>query len=309
MNQLRCDICGGQIEMQPDKRGLCLNCGTSYSLATMKEMFSGVKVSVTGSDEDIEQWRILVGKYYSSGDFLEAENIVKKILEALPNDRKANEQYDELQILKYLEIKNGVLKKYTGEAKVLTIPKCVKRIEQHAFGYLRNWSLITLYIPSTVEGIGACALGTLDNLKDVYFEEGFEKIDPGIFGYNQLYKLTVHLPKSCKSFPVCGSGHFTSPVVEATLPKIVWAAGKVTWVITNKVCENLRSVIYESRWELQLLTAEDLEKKKTEQDLLKGLRRQKEQQWRNAGLCQHCGGQFSGFFTSKCKKCGRAKDY
>ena len=48
MNRLRCDICGGQIEMQPDKRGLCLNCGTSYSLATMKEMFTGVKVSVTG---------------------------------------------------------------------------------------------------------------------------------------------------------------------------------------------------------------------------------------------------------------------
>lgn len=57
MNRLRCDICGGQIEMQPDKRGLCLNCGTSYSLATMKEMFAGVKVSVTGSNEDVEQWR------------------------------------------------------------------------------------------------------------------------------------------------------------------------------------------------------------------------------------------------------------
>lgn len=39
MNKLRCDICGGQIEMKPDKRGLFMNCGTTYSLDSIRKMF------------------------------------------------------------------------------------------------------------------------------------------------------------------------------------------------------------------------------------------------------------------------------
>ena len=32
-------------------------------------------------------------------------------------------------------------------------------------------------------------------------------------------------------------------------------------------------------------------------------------QRRNAGLCQHCGGELKGFFAKKCVSCGRPKDY
>jgi hypothetical protein len=31
--------------------------------------------------------------------------------------------------------------------------------------------------------------------------------------------------------------------------------------------------------------------------------------WRNAGRCQHCGGELKGFFTKKCTNCGKPKDY
>jgi hypothetical protein len=31
--------------------------------------------------------------------------------------------------------------------------------------------------------------------------------------------------------------------------------------------------------------------------------------WRNAGVCQHCGGKFKGLFIEKCANCGRTKDY
>ena len=30
---------------------------------------------------------------------------------------------------------------------------------------------------------------------------------------------------------------------------------------------------------------------------------------RNAGLCQHCGGELKGLFSKKCASCGRPKDY
>lgn len=32
-------------------------------------------------------------------------------------------------------------------------------------------------------------------------------------------------------------------------------------------------------------------------------------QWRTAGRCQHCGGEFKGLFTKKCVQCHREKDY
>jgi predicted RNA-binding Zn-ribbon protein involved in translation (DUF1610 family) len=42
MEKMKCDICGGQIEIQADgKRGVCLNCGTAYSLDRMREMLNG----------------------------------------------------------------------------------------------------------------------------------------------------------------------------------------------------------------------------------------------------------------------------
>ncbi len=31
--------------------------------------------------------------------------------------------------------------------------------------------------------------------------------------------------------------------------------------------------------------------------------------WRNQGLCQYCGGSFTGIFSKKCSSCGRPKDY
>ena len=32
-------------------------------------------------------------------------------------------------------------------------------------------------------------------------------------------------------------------------------------------------------------------------------------QWRNSGLCSHCGGNFKGIFAPKCTSCGKVKDY
>ena len=31
--------------------------------------------------------------------------------------------------------------------------------------------------------------------------------------------------------------------------------------------------------------------------------------WRDADLCQHCGGTLKGFFSKKCVSCGKPKDY
>lgn len=190
MSKLRCDICGGQIEMQPDKRGVCLNCGTSYSLDTMKEMFAGVKVSVTGSNEDVEQWRQLLDRYYSAGDFIEAERITKKILEAVPDDAQASEKYEQLQVLKYLEIKNGVLTNYSGNSSVLVIPNVVKEIAPEVFK--GNKYLEEVVLPEGLKTIPKEVFSGCEKLKKICIPNTVTSIEWYAFSYcYSLEKINI----------------------------------------------------------------------------------------------------------------------
>lgn len=184
MNRLVCDVCGANIVVQEGGQiGVCDHCGANYSIGRMREIVSGIKVSQTGSAEDVEQWRELVQKYMDAGAFSDAENIVKKILEAIPNDTQANEQYDELQNLKYFDVRNGVLVKYNGEATKIRIPSVVKEIRADAFRD-RHYS-------GQNSGV----------LEEIVFSEGCEVIDGdgycGLFdGQNHL--KSVKLPNSLK---------------------------------------------------------------------------------------------------------------
>lgn len=123
MDKLCCDICGGTLVMQAGgETAICDSCGMQYSIERMREKVQEITGTVrvagpvqarqTGTAEDVAQWRTLVQKYYDAGDFQAAEQVIKKILEAVPADAEASQMYDDLQVLKYMEVKNGVLVKY-----------------------------------------------------------------------------------------------------------------------------------------------------------------------------------------------------
>ena len=144
MSKLQCDICGGNIVMQGGGQvAVCDSCGMHYSVERMREKVQEITGTVriegpvqarqTGTEDDVAQWKSLLDKYYRVGDFQAAEQIVKKILEAVPSDEYANKMYDELQVLKFMEVKNGVLTRYNGQAESLVIPSCVEKIDDEAF--------------------------------------------------------------------------------------------------------------------------------------------------------------------------------
>ncbi len=136
---LKCDICGGTIEVQTGgTNGICINCGAAYSLERLREIYSGMKVSITGTDEDVVQWRTLAKTYINNCDFVAAEATVKKILEAVPHDSDALETYKNLQDWKYLEIINGFLIRYRGMADSLVLPEGIREIGAEAFGWGRK---------------------------------------------------------------------------------------------------------------------------------------------------------------------------
>ena len=109
---LRCDICGGELEMQGGGKAVCASCGMKYSTESLREKFNGLKVSITGSRDDVAQWKELMNKYLEKHDYVAAEGIIKKILEADPTDQFANNLYDQMQDWKHLTIVNGILVSY-----------------------------------------------------------------------------------------------------------------------------------------------------------------------------------------------------
>ena len=162
---LKCDICGGVLKMRANHEAVCEFCGIAYSIESLREKFNGLKVSITGSRDDVAQWKELVNTYITRHDFLSAEGIVKKILEAAPSDEFANKMYTLLQEWKCLEIVNGVLIKYRGKADSIALPDGIKTIGKAAF---RESPIHSIDLPATIERIEdvafeSCAfLSTID---------------------------------------------------------------------------------------------------------------------------------------------------
>lgn len=190
MDKLKCDVCNGNIVMQSGGTlAICDCCGMRYSRERILEKVQETsKIDRTKiatpqdqhySNSNFISWHSLIEKYYASGDFLSAEETVKKFLEMNPTDIKANQLYDELQILKFMEIKNGTLIKYNGFAEFITIPDCVKEINCEAF---KNCSSIKcINISSETVAIGDYAFAECHSLQTIQIPESVRKLGKGIF--------------------------------------------------------------------------------------------------------------------------------
>lgn len=325
---------------------VCDSCGMQYTVERMREKVQEIRGTVrvegpvqarqTGTDDDVAQWRALVRKYYDAGDFQGAEQVVKKILEAVPGDEEANQLYDQLQVLKFMEVKNGVLVKYTGMAENVTIPGCVKRIGERVFYDCR--SIKEVHIPESVTEIGECAFSG-SGLNSVHIPDGVTSIGNSVFAYTGLN--SVHIPDSVTSIGdsafACtglnsvhipdgviniGKSAFKNSSLESVhIPDSVTSIGEEAFD-----CQALKSVTIPERLisnEVFSDCYEDDDGRRSYhskcpwylkygcfiEELRKVQRIQRER--RAANVCQHCGGKFvTGFFGSvKCRKCGEPKDY
>lgn len=144
MSVLTCDVCGGNLTIDAGgKTATCEFCNAKHTMERLKEKVMEIKGSVqidgavqasqTGTADDIRQWKMLVNKYLGAYDYQAAVLIINKILEADPTDKETNILYDELQVLKYLNIRDGVLVGYSGLAEKLKIPSGIKKIGKRAF--------------------------------------------------------------------------------------------------------------------------------------------------------------------------------
>ena len=185
---LRCDICGGTLKIQANREAVCESCGMAYSVKSLREKFDGLKVSVTGSRNDVTQWKELVNTYLGRYDYLSAESVVKKILEAEPSDDFANSLYAQLQGWKYCEVVNGRLISYSGKQTELILPTGITEICDRAFG--RNADITRVVIPNGVLRIGEEAF-TWTKLTNIVLPESVIEIGKGAFSHCLQLKSVI----------------------------------------------------------------------------------------------------------------------
>lgn len=348
---LRCDICGGELEMSGGGKAVCTSCGMKYSTESLREKFNGLKVSVTGSKEDVEQWRVLLQTYLEGLDFEAAEGVVKKILEAIPNDIEANKIYSDLQTWKHLEVIDGVLVRYKGMAKDIVLPDGIIEIGHSAFGdgevngqRVHHTDVRRIVLSKTVKRIddgypGAFlnkneysgAFLNCKNLEEVILPEGLKEIGAYAFsGCSNLSKVTIpttveRIGKS--AFEKCFlafSGTISLPNIVSIKDYAFYCCGRIEKIEIGDGLQYIGEhsldirktilIVYDGQLNLEKATRQ-IEREQAQarhQAIIDAKNRNEERKqtgWRDAGLCQYCGGSFRGWLSRTCSVCGKAKDY
>ena len=71
-----------------------------------------------------------------------------------------------------------------------------------------------------------------------------------------------------------------------------------------KLFDNFDNYDCEVQTEIDKKKQKEYEKIKKQEEINK-----QQEQYRNAGVCQYCGGSFKGLFAKTCTECGKKKDY
>lgn len=206
-------------------------------------------------------------------------------------------------INKNFDIVGGVLRKYNGSDIDVIIPDNVIAIGEYAF---KDTKIKSVIMPNSVTEIRWNAFYSCDILEDIILSNTLKLICSSAF--SNAIKLKIHLPDSVESigggaFSGIDSIYLSSYLLNKIDNPRAWYRAKEIYIDSKKLTvydlknnQLLRQKLCESRIGIEL------EKEEKEEQNKKAV-------WRNAVCCQYCGGSFSGFFTLKCKQCGRVKDY
>ncbi|MBQ9109021.1 MAG: leucine-rich repeat domain-containing protein, partial [Oscillospiraceae bacterium] len=169
MAELRCDVCGGTIQMQAGGyRGVCLNCRVVYSLPRLRELWAELQ-----KPEDLRR-RI-------SPD-------PDRLPEAQPQKVAETAGNGEFEIKK-----DGTLVHYRGVGPHVVIHDGVTRIG--AWSFAGNACITSLVIPEGVKVISKGAFSGLTSLQELKLPEGLETIET--WAFSSCENLTsVTMPQS-----------------------------------------------------------------------------------------------------------------
>lgn len=180
VTRIACDVCGGPIQIKEGgKMGVCPYCQTEYMIERLREIANGSRISVTGSDGDIIQWKSMLDVYLDNCDYTAAESTARKILEANPQEESTLEIYKILQGSKMMDIQDGVLMRYSGMSENVIVPRGIKAINDSAF--LRCKTIKSITLPDSVSRIGDYAFRGCTSLEHIIIPDSVRSIGKSAF--------------------------------------------------------------------------------------------------------------------------------
>lgn len=179
-------------------------------------------------------------------------------------------------------IEGGVLNKYQGASVDIVIPDGVIKIAAFCFQGLKIKSVI---IPDSVTSIGVGAFQDCTSLTSISIPDSVTHIN-GLAFLNCINLTSIIIPDSI-TFIANGAFQNCTSLTFVTISDSLFKKMKHEFSDTPYYKAKIKA-------EINIVIAEQ-QKRIAEH--------------KSKGLCQHCGGHFSGLFTKKCTICGLEKDY
>lgn len=313
---LRCDLCGGSLEMQPGgQTAKCEFCGTKYSIGRLREKIQEIRgtvsvegvVKTTSADFDIQAGVLL---HYRGKD---TEVVVPEGVHEI-----GESCFKGMQYLTSITLPEGLVRishdAFDGCSGLtqINIPQGVKKIGARAFSGCSGLKQIT--IPDSITEISKDTFKDCTGLTHITLPKGLEKIgEKSFFGCSGLEQIPI--PDSVSEIGVWAL-YNCSELTQVSLPNRLqvigvhafWHCSKIASVtgvtedffynnISVKDSEGDTHIPIQPPWFTEIFS---------DCPMLRLLLRPI---YRKQGKCQYCGSYFEGLFTKRCKKCHRIKDY
>ncbi len=287
-----------------------------YQAAVLRKFVieSGVLKKYTGSDDVVLVTALVsaIDKDCFNSDKIKSVSLPSSVkyidrtafdkcsqLEAI-NVSEENESYSSVDGVLFNKDKSRLIKYPINKSNVeYIVPETVKEITEFAFADCAK--LENVIISNSVTKIKVRAFGKCVSLKTVKLPESLSSIDDGVFyGCSKLSEVTI--PEGVTSI---GNSSFLccTALTSVKIPASVNSIGSGAF----NGCSSLANVTFLE----DNISINDGAFIGTPYKDNKSIsnKQSKQVHYRKQGLCQYCGGKFTGVFTKKCSRCGKPKDY
>lgn len=283
---MHCEICGGQIEIQANGKGMCMTCGTTYSIEYLRKLLHNNPTQSNHinpiNSNDFEIVAGTLKKYRGNSRRVIIPEGVVEIADYVFQNMSYLESIQLPTTL--LSIRDSAFSECKS-LKEIVIPKNVNSIRFGAFSGCTSLTEIT--IPNSVTYLGSCVFYECRNLKKVTLSNNIKEIGSSTFDSCESL-LNISIPESVE---IIKSHAFRSckNLKEVYLPHAVEVPRDD---FPFSCCKQLKKVICPSHFPPRIFIGTPWYENKS-RELIQN------------GICPYCEGRLS-IFGKKCKSCGKS---
>lgn len=283
---MHCEICGDQIEIQANGKGMCMTCGTTYSIEYLRKLLHNNPTQSNHinpiNSNDFEIVAGTLKKYRGNSRRVIIPEGVVEIADYVFQNMSYLESIQLPTTL--LSIRDNAFSECKS-LKEIVIPKNVNSIRWGAFSGCTSLTEIT--IPNSVTYLGSYVFHECRNLKKVTLSNNIKEIGDSTFEYCESL-LNISIPESVE---IIKKSAFSSceNLKEVYLPHAVEVPRDGS---PFSCCKQLKKVICPSHFPPRIFIGTPWYENKS-RELIQN------------GICPYCEGRLS-IFGKKCKSCGKS---